>query len=114
MRKPALILLALMLALSACKGVGMGQIGGKGWDAPSEEEKAESDYWDYFYGRKIAGRESKAWKDFYKPPNTDETKADYCGFWGNCAGEAGTTAHQQEQCNFYGNCAGVQKKSGWW
>jgi len=112
MRKWLAPMMVVML-LVGCKGVGMGQMSSKGWDH-DQEAKDEDTYWDYFYGRKKAGLESKDWKDFYKPPNTDETKADYCGFWGNCAGDAGTTAHQQEECNFYGNCKGTQLKQGWW
>lgn len=107
-------LILAVFTLTACKGVGMGQMSSKGWFEESDEEKAEDKFWDKLYGRKSSAPESSDWKDYYKPPNQDDTKPDYCGFWGNCAADS-ATANQQADCNFYGNCGdGVQKKAGWW
>lgn len=101
----------LLVLLTACKGVGMGNMSSKGFFEPSEEEKAEESFWDRLYGRKSLARESSDWKDFYKAPNQDATKPDYCGFWGNCSKE---DVAAPANCNFYGNCSGQQTKQGWW
>ncbi len=105
------IALILLLALAACKGTGLSNFNSDGFFEDSAEEKADNKFWDQLYGRKGLERESKDWKDYYKAPNQDDTKPDYCGFWGNCAKEDSAAP---AGCNFYGNCAGEQKKSGWW
>lgn len=109
--KTRALVVAALLGLSACSGVGMSKFN---YSSPLEEtqdEKDEDTWWDKLYGRKANAPESKAWKDFYKAPNTDQTKPDYCGYWGNCAKDDDPGA---SSCNFYGNCATNAKKSGWW
>jgi hypothetical protein len=106
-----LLPIALLLALSACKGTGMSQMNYESPLADTQDEKDEDTFWDKLYGRKPTSRESKDWKDFYKAPNQDETKADYCGFWGNCAAES---SKAPASCNFYGNCDAAEAKKGWW
>lgn len=113
MRRTCMPLLALMLAfsLASCKGVGLSNMSTDSAFEDSAEEKAEDTWWDRMYGRKGLERESKEWKDFYKAPNQDDTKPDYCGFWGNCAAE---NSKAPANCNFYGNCTAEDRKQGWW
>lgn len=107
----ALLLAVLVLNVASCKGTGLSNMNSDSAFEDSAEEKAEDTWWDTLYGRKGLQRESKEWKDFYKAPNQDDTKADYCGFWGNCAAES---SKNPASCNFYGNCTKEDNKQGWW
>jgi hypothetical protein len=109
MRIAVAMMIALM-ALSGCKGMGMGHMSGSGWDADSPEQKADESWWDRMYGRKAISRESSDWKDYYAAPAGDQTRPDYCGYWGNCAP---VTTGTPGGCNFYGNCDSGTSKSGW-
>lgn len=113
-RATVLALMAVILALSGCKGMGIRSLNQSSPIEATEEEKNEALWWDNYTGRRKPGLESKAWKDFYGVPNSDATKPDYCGFWGNCSGETGVSDSKRAQCNFYGNCADTQVKQGWW
>lgn len=108
------LLIAVALTFSGCKKMGFGSLNLESPLEATEEEKNEALWWDNYTGRRMPGHESKAWKDFYKAPNTDDTRPDYCGFWGNCAGDVGVSESQKAQCNFYGNCKDTQVKSSWW
>lgn len=99
--------LVIAVTLTACHGTGFNQFNsGTFWTTETAEEAHEESWWDKYWGRKVSGHESTAWKEHYLAPNLGPERYENCGYWGsnwqNCRGMTPPTG--TPNCDFYGNC----------